>query len=66
MGDTIRHSTTFVPVNMDGATREGITPDLKDGTVGYRGYNHVQLFLLILVLVRIVLLKLGPVRSKHK
>lgn len=42
MGDNTYWSTTFVPVNMDGATREGITPDLKDGTVGYRGYNHVR------------------------
>lgn len=42
MGDSKYWSTQFVPVNMDGTTPEAITPDLKDGTVAYRGYNHVR------------------------
>lgn len=42
MDDTTFWQTGFVPVNMDGVTREGIVPDLKDGTVSYRGYNHVR------------------------
>ena len=42
MNDSEYWSTTFIPVNMDGGTREAITPDLRSGSVGYKGYNHVR------------------------
>lgn len=42
MGDTAFWSSQFVPVNMDGNGETGIGPDLKDGSPGYKGYNHVR------------------------
>lgn len=42
MGDETFWSTEFIPVNMDGATRQAVIPDLKSGTVNYQGCNHVR------------------------